>query len=236
MGGPGHPAGRSGRLLRLRRAAGPPGLAGQARHRRRRCGRPRGRLHLLLRGPRLRSAQRHGLVASTSAVSRGHLDAWPFPPLPRGVRRHHGHPARRDAPRATGLHRRGLHGRHAHCREHRAPGSRGPAHPGARGRPRRHLLHRRGYLQVRGENRLGPRQAPGAHRGLPRHGGGLSGEAARAHALRRGRRRREDAPFPRRAHLGSHGPGRRRPSAEDLREERRDDARPGLRARPIRGG
>lgn len=57
-----------------------------------------------------------------------------------------------------------------------------------------------------------------------------------AHALRRGGSRREDAPFPRRAHLGSHGPGRRRPSAEDLREERRDDARPGLRARPIRGG
>lgn len=72
---------------------------------------------------------------------------------------------------------------------------------------------------------LGPRQAPRAHRGLSRHRGGVSGEAPRAHALRRGRRRREDASCPRRAHLGRYGPGRRCPAAKDLREERRDDAR-----------
>ncbi|MFR5090737.1 MAG: hypothetical protein ACLTDR_00785 [Adlercreutzia equolifaciens] len=101
------------------------------------------------------------------------------------------------------------------AREHRAPGSvaqRIQERVTALGVT---LLHRRGHFQVqakiatatepRGLTVVFPGTEAAFLEKLPVRT--LSGVAAS----------REDAPFPRRAHLGSHGPGRRRPSAEDLR-------------------
>ena len=207
------PPSRHGRLLRLGGAGAPPRTARQAGHRRRRARGAGGGLGLLLRGARVRGAQR--------AAHRARRAAVPARRVPAG--RHEGVPrrpplARRAAravhrPRGGGVHRRGVPGRHRQPAAVRPAAHHRPPHPGAGvRRARRHLLHRHRAHQAAGQAGRRPQQAGRHRRAHRRRRVRPPARPARGRGLRHRPRHPGAAHRPRPHHRG-HAAGRAVPAA-----------------------
>ena len=221
----GDPPRRSGRVLRLSRAARPSWMARQTRHRRRRSGQAGRGFDRIIRSAQVRSPLGDAVLEvapcpmrfGQKGISTG---------LPRGIRCHHGHPPRRDAVRSAAEHRRGVHGRDAQRCQSRASRQDRAEDSAARRGAWRHVLGGRRVVQDGRQDRIRHGQAARLDRRLSRNGAGLPLAVADPHAERHRVRRRGQAQSSGNTHSGRYRSSRGGSDGAPIRKKRQDDAHP----------